>query len=95
MASSEARVATEAPARYLVQLCKHFQHRRPVEIGEQSGRIEFEAGVCTLAAEADVLVMRCDAADGDQLARLQDVVARHLLRFAFRAPPEIVWHPAG
>jgi len=28
------------------------------------------------------------------LAQVQDVVARHLLRFAFREPPTIEWHGA-
>lgn len=31
---SEARVATDVPRRYLGQLCKHFQHRLPVELTE-------------------------------------------------------------
>ena len=37
--SSEARVATAAPARYLAQLCKHFAHKLPVTLGDDRGRI--------------------------------------------------------
>ena len=35
--------------------------------------------------------MRLSAGDEAALARLEDVVARHLLRFAFREKPEIRW----
>jgi hypothetical protein len=86
-----ARVATAVPRRYMGQLCKHFEHKLPVTLAEDSGRIEFPMGVCSLVAEADTLVLRAVAADEAALERLEDVVARHLLRFAFRDPPEILW----
>ncbi len=93
--ASEARVAMEQPRRYLSQLCKHFQHKLPVELGEDHGSIRFEFGVCTLNAEAEMLVMQVRADDPAALARLEDVIARHLLRFAFRAPPVVEWIPAA
>lgn len=89
--SSEARVATAAPRRYLAQLCKHFEHKLPVVLAEDRGRIEFSGGVCTLEAGDDALTMRLTAADEAALVRLEDVVARHLLRFAFREEPEVRW----
>jgi hypothetical protein len=87
-AYSEAIVVMETPRRYMTQLCKHFEHKVPVTLEEDSGSISFPMGACLLRAEADRLVMRVA---GEDLARLEDVVARHLQRFAFRAPPEIVW----
>jgi len=96
MQSAEARVATAAPRRYLGQLCKHFQHKLPVTLEERRGRIEFPSGVCALEAIGeDALVMRVTAADEAALARLEDVVARHFVRFAFRDVPEIGWVRAG
>ena len=89
--SSEARVPTAAPRRYLGQLCKHFEHKLPVALGEAQGRIEFPAGTCTLDAEAETLVLRVTASDEVALASLEDVVARHLERFAFRDKPEVRW----
>ena len=89
--SSEARVPTAAPRRYLGQLCKHFQHKLPVTLAEDHGRIEFTAGVCLLDADAEALVMRVTASDEAALATLEDVIARHLGRFAFRDEPEIRW----
>jgi hypothetical protein len=91
MPTSRSRVATTVPRRYLGQLCKHFEHKLPVTLDAASGSIAFSAGLCSLSTETDALVMQVDAADDEGLARLEDVVARHLLRFAFREPPEIVW----
>jgi hypothetical protein len=91
MLESQAVVLTELPARYMGQLCKHFAHKLPVVLEERSGSIDFPIGLCTLRADTGALVMRLASATAEDLARLQDVVARHLLRFAFREPPEIVW----
>lgn len=91
--TSEARVATEAPRRYLGQLCKHFQHKLPGELTETRGRVEFPMGVCTLDAETlpGTLVMRASAADEEALTTLQGIVARHLERFAFREALTVTW----
>ena len=93
--SSEARVPTAMARRYLGQLCKHFAHKLPVALAEDHGRIEFPAGVCTLDAEAGTLVMRLAAGDEAALAKLEDVVARHLERFSFRDKPEVRWTRAA
>jgi uncharacterized protein len=92
MAASEARVATTMAARYLGQLCKHFAHRLPVSQAEREGRIEFPVGVCRLEAAGDTLILSAEAPDAESLARLEEVVARHLERFAFRDRPAIDWH---
>ena len=89
---SEARVPTATPRRYLGQLCKHFGHKLPVTLSEARGRIAFPGGVCTLDAdEAETLVLRVTASDEAALASLEDVVARHLERFAFRDELEVRW----
>ncbi|HEY1934063.1 MAG TPA: DUF2218 domain-containing protein [Acetobacteraceae bacterium] len=93
-ARSTAEVATPQATRYLAQLCKHFQHRRPVSLADADGHIEFATGNCALHAETGVLRLSLDAPDNDQLHQLQDVVARHLLRFAFREDMQIVWQCA-
>ena len=92
MSVSEASVATTVPSRYLSQLCKHFQHKIPVTLDDRQGRIQFSSGVCELEAVDDnALRMRVTAADEATLAQLEDVVARHLQRFAFRDEPDIRW----
>jgi len=94
MKYSVARIDTERASIYLQQLCKHFAHRIPVEFTPEKGEIKFSAGTCRLEAKGHVLTMRAEAADGSGLAQLQDVVDRHLLRFAFRDPPKIAWQTA-
>jgi uncharacterized protein len=88
---SEARVATTRAARYLGQLCKHFAHRVPATHAETEGRVDFPWGVCTLEASVDVLILRAEAKDTPSLDQVEEVVARHLERFAFRDKPEIRW----
>jgi hypothetical protein len=89
--SSVACVATSSPARYMGQLCKHFAHKVPAGFDADSGHIDFPFGRCELAAGQDLLVICVSAENDEDLARMEDVIARHLARFAFRAPPEIVW----
>jgi len=95
MLAATARVPTLLPRRYMSQLCKHFEHKLPVTLSEADGSITFAMGVCTLKAETDAIVMRVESADADGLARLEDVVARHLVRFAFREPVAVEWLAAG
>jgi hypothetical protein len=75
----------------MTQLCKHFDHKLPVILTDTTGTITFSAGTCTIEAEPETLVLNITSPDPETLARTEDVVARHLLRFTFRAPPEIVW----
>ena len=89
--SSEARVATPRSARYLGQLCKHFAHRIPVSYSATEGRVEFPTGICEMEALGDVLILRATATDEPSLGQVEEVVARHLERFAFRDQPEISW----
>ena len=88
---SEARVASPLAGRYLVQLCKHFQHRLPVTLQDDSGAVVFESGVCALKASDGILTMALDAVDAEHMVSLKDVVARHLVRFAFREELLIEW----
>ncbi len=88
---SEARVPTTLPRRYLAQLCRHFQHRLPVTLTEDAGTIAFPIGPCTLAAEADALVMQVQAPDAEALAQVQGIVGRHLVRFGFRDELVVSW----
>jgi hypothetical protein len=92
MKHSVARIDTERASIFLQQLCKHFAHKIPVEFTPEKGEIRFSLGTCRLEAKDRVLTMKAEAADGSGLAQLQEVIDRHLLRFAFRDPPKIEWH---
>lgn len=89
--TAEARVPTASASRYLQQLCKHFQHRVPVELDERHGRIAFPSGTCELDADDTTLTLRAAASGQSALEELEGVVARHLERFAFRETLRIDW----
>jgi len=93
--SSEARVTTAQPTRYLEQICKHFEHKIPVTRSEGGASITFSSGLCQLATEANTLILQASADDASALESLEDVVARHLKRFAFREGLDINWTRAA
>ena len=90
-AAATADVPTPMARRYLGQLCKHFEHKCPVELAEVTGAIRFTIGECKLAAEPELLHLALEAPDTVQLEQLQEVVARHLLRFAYRDVAVVEW----
>lgn len=93
LSSSSALVATDNPARYIGRLCKHFAHKIPVSFDEQQGRIEFAFGLALLQAEAPGLRLRAEAATGEDLQRLQEVIGSHFERFAWREALTLDWQP--
>ncbi|CAA2104942.1 MULTISPECIES: DUF2218 domain-containing protein [Methylobacterium] len=97
MPTSQARVPTAEASRYLKQLCRHWSHKFPVEATDAAGTVPFgEDRICTFQAEADALLMRVATPDPAGLTRLENVVADHLMRFAFRENlGEITWSRAA
>ena len=91
---AEARVATANASKYLQQLCKHFQHKLPAEFDAAVGSIAFPAGMVRLAADGKTLAITLEAQSDQELDRLEDVVARHLARFAFREELDVQWRGA-
>jgi hypothetical protein len=91
---STAEFVTPKASGYLQQLCKHFGHKIPATFDETSGHLTFGCGECHLTAEAGKLRMTLNSADAAQLAQLQDIILRHLQRFAFREAPVIAWQDA-
>jgi len=90
---SQAIIQTANAKRYLGQFCKHFAHKLPVELDPAlaSGQVKFGSGLCRLAADDDLLTMDLDAETAESIAALQDVVERHLVRFAFREEIALAW----
>lgn len=94
MMRSEARVPTPRGERYAKQLCSHAAWRAPrAEWTPPEGVIEFpdEMGTCRVTAEADHLVLAIVATDPADLARLQQIVAGNLERFASREGLKVEW----
>lgn len=95
MPTSQADISTKSAARYLGQLCAHFSHKPELEVvrEEESGLIRFPSGECSLKATEGTLHLEVAGRDQFTLERLQDVIDKHLQRFAFREPPVIEWRP--
>ena len=83
-----ARVPTLSASRYLQQLAKHWSHKMEVSFTPEEGTILFPNGSkleMRVASEALDIVLTVPE-DGD-VARMREVVASHLDRFAFREAP--------
>ena len=91
MLQATAEVATVSASRHLQQLCKHFAHEIPTEFGPTEGTMTFPLGPVALVADDRQLTITVAAEDAGRLAELEDVVARHLVRFAFRETLEVAW----
>ena len=89
---SHARLTTDRGARYMIQLAKHWSHKFEVSFDDISALIPLPLGTCSMLADAEGLDVTIEAVDLEALARLEDVVAEHLLRFAFREPTKrLAW----
>ena len=94
MPSAEAHVATENASRYLQQLCKHWSHKFETTFDPQNGVIRFDAERnLALTAGASEIHLTLTTADEATLVRMQEVVAEHLQRFAFREELAVNWRP--
>ena len=89
--TARADVVTDAPERYAKQLVAHLGHR--VEFTTDGGRstAQFGAGTGTVVVGDGVLTLLAEGPDDESLARVQDVLARHLERFGQRNELTVTW----
>jgi uncharacterized protein len=93
MFESHSRVATEKPAPYMKQLCKHFGHKVQATFDDERGTIHMPMGTCHLVAvEPGVLAIALTADDADSLTRLKHVIGSHLERFGRRDSLRVHWN---
>jgi hypothetical protein len=86
MARAVARIETANARRYMIQLCKHFGHKRPTSFDDATGSIDFDFGEAFMTASPDALTITTTAVAEDLTERLSRVMESHLKRFAFREP---------
>lgn len=92
MPISTTRVAIDRPERYIKQLVSHLGQRADAELGADGrGVILFEHGRCVLTPHSKQLAMIAEATDVEALNGVQDVVARHLVRFANNEELSVDW----
>lgn len=88
MSISVARVPTQSASRYLQQLAKHWSHKMVVAFTPEEGTITFPNGSSLeMRADSETLDIVLDVPEGEDMARMREVVASHLDRFAFREAP--------
>jgi uncharacterized protein len=92
--TATAVVTTEAAVRYAKQLLAHLGRKNSIEAVDgapDGGRLVFAYGFGTVRPEDGRLVLEAVAADDESLARVQDVLARHLERFGARRELSVHW----
>ena len=99
MMMSTAVVVTDASSRYAKQLLSHLGHKVAVEpLDDQpapAGRLVFSYGTGTVVPRDGTLVLEAAAADAESLARVKDVMQRHLEKFGARRELVVSWGPEG
>ncbi len=99
MMMSTAVVVTDASSRYAKQLLSHLGHKVTVEpLADQpapAGRLVFSYGTGTVVPQDGTLVLQAAAADAESLARVKDVMQRHLEKFGARRELVVSWGPEG
>lgn len=89
---SHARLSTDKGARYMTQVAKHWSHRFAVTFDDTTASIPLPVGDCRMVADAEGLDITVETPDPESLAKLEQVVADRLLRFAFREGVEtLAW----
>lgn len=88
---STTRVATKEGKNYIGKLCRHFRHKIEATYTETEGKAVFPKGVCLMRAEPDALQFDIEAESAEAVAKIQGVIDRHLIKFAFREQLEIQW----
>ena len=92
MLRSTVSVPTEHASRYLQQLSKHWSHKFAVEFDPHHSEIDFADGrKVDLKATDAALDIVVTSTDESKLPQLQEVVAVHIKRFAFREELDFKW----
>jgi len=89
--TSAAFVETPRAQRYTKQLVSHFGTKVSTEMTDTGGTLSFGFGTCTLEATPTGIRLEATAGDDEELDRLEDVVARHLVRFGSNDALAVSW----
>ncbi|MES0826885.1 aldolase/citrate lyase family protein [Ruegeria sp. SCP11] len=90
--SASGVVQTAAASKYLQQLCKHWSHKAEVSFDPTQGSVSFPGGNrVALTADDNSLTVTATTGPRGNLAKWQEVIETHLVRFAFRENFQINW----
>jgi 4-hydroxy-2-oxoheptanedioate aldolase len=83
---------TDSASKYLQQLCKHWAHKAEASFDTHQGSVRFADGDSVeMAATTEGLTITAQTGPRGDLARWQQVIEAHLVRFAFREDFKIDW----
>lgn len=89
--SSTSRVETENSPRYLKRLSTHFSNKIQVEVNENTGRFEFDIGVCFVITSIECMTFICVAENPDDLSDVVQAMQSHFERFAVKENLTLEW----
>lgn len=89
--TSHADVPTDTPERYAKQLVAHLGHRVSFETVGDTSTATFGGGTGRVVVGDGVLTLYASAPDEESLARVEDVLGRHLERFGQRNELTVAW----
>jgi hypothetical protein len=93
--TARADVATQTPDRYAKQLVAHLGRRVEFAVDGATSTARFGEGTGTVVVGDGVLTLLAEGPDAESLARVQDVLGRHLERFGQRNELVVTWAAAG
>jgi hypothetical protein len=89
--TTRADVATDQPERYAKQLVAHLGRKTAFATDGTTSTARFGAGTGQVVVGDGVLVLLAEAPDAEALARVEDVLGRHLERFGARNELVVRW----
>lgn len=87
--NSDVRIPT--PQKYALRLAKHFEHRVAVQREQQPFRVDFPDAPCEIGFTDELLHLNIQATSSETLARVREVVTRHLKQVASQETFDIKW----
>jgi len=82
---THGRAPTASAGRYVQQLVKHWGHKFATSFADGRGEVPFSAEThAVFEAKDDGIAITLVTADLESAERMQQVIADHLNRFAFR-----------
>jgi hypothetical protein len=79
---SHASVSIDRPARYAKQLANHLSHKIQSTPTDTGWDLVFSQGSASISVTVNTIEFSTTAATGEDTAFIQDVLARHLKKFA-------------
>ena len=89
--SSRADVATERPERYAKQLVSHLGHKLEFTKNGATATAIVAGTVASITTKEDVLVLEVNGTDPEGVARAEDALASHLVRFGDKDELAVSW----